>query len=718
MKKTVRKTKIKKILYHQRLINPKHFFDRDISWTHFNSRVLSQANDQKTPLLERLRFIEIYISNLDEFFMKRLGPVTEAFMENLPYNSLDGKNPQEKIRQIRSLIIEQYKTLESLFEKNLLPLLQSENIYLLKWKDLSRVQKNHLTKYFHLNIFPVLTPLSVDSGHPFPFISNLSKNLGVVIKRPRDKNKQFARIKIPPSIPQWISVPKDNTTSGNLYMFINIEEIIINHLDILFTGMKIESTLLFRITRNAMFNTDEVLTEDLLESVEEGLKERKFGPVIRLEHAKHPDGWIINFLKEELQLIDQNIYEFCCLPNYIKFKEIYGLPKPELKYPIFRPSIPHKLLEAKEENLNMFNLLKQKDMLVHHPYQSFSATVERFIYEASIDPKVEAIKMTLYRTDDSGQIIDTLIQAAENGKQVVCVVELKARFEEEKNIRWAQKLEAVGIHVIYGILGAKTHTKMALVVRREGNQLQSYVHIGTGNYNSTTAKIYEDLSYFTSKLSICVGVMEVFNHLTGKSFRNTYEKLLVAPFNMKSRFLQLIKREIENKKLKKPAQIIAKFNSLEDVDIIDALYEASNAGVKINLIIRGLCCLRPKVKGLSENIRVFSEVGRFLEHSRIYYFQNGKIDPIEGDVFIGSADWMHRNLESRVELIVPIEEYFLKKKIHLILRTLFKDNTHLMESDSEGIYSLPNQSRKIPFYAHQSFVEHYGRDEKWPKVLI
>jgi polyphosphate kinase len=712
MKKTVRKTKVKKILYHHRLLNPKHFFDRDISWTHFNTRVLFQAMDHHTPLLERIRFTEIFISNLDEFFMKRLGTVTEAYMGNLPYSSLDGKNPHEKILQIRSLILEQFKTLENLFEKTLLPLLQTENIYFVKWKELSRVQKNYLTKYFNLNIFPVLTPLSVDSGHPFPFISNLSKNLGVVIRRPGEKNKQFARIKIPPTIPQWIPVPNDNTTRGTVKMFINIEEIIINHLDILFTGMKIESSLLFRITRNALFSTDEGLAEDLLESIEEGLKERKFAPVIRLEHAKNPDEWIINFLKSELEIIDENIYEFACLPNYIKFKEIYNLPRPDLKYPILRPSTPHKLLEIVDESLSMFNLIKQKDMLIHHPYQSFTTTVERFIYEATIDPKVEAIKMTLYRTDDSGQIIDTLIQAAENGKQVVCVVELKARFEEEKNIRWAQKLESVGIHVIYGILGAKTHTKMALVVRREGGQLQSYVHIGTGNYNPTTAKIYEDLSYFTSKNSICVGVMEVFNHLTGKSFRNNYEKLIVAPFNMKSRFLHLIRREIENKKLKKPAQIIAKFNSLEDVDIINELYEASKAGVKISLVIRGLCCLRPRVKGLSDNIRVYSEVGRFLEHSRIYYFQNGKLDPLDGDVFIGSADWMHRNLENRVELIVPLEENFLKKKIHLILRTILKDNTHLMESDSQGIYSLPSNERKTPFYAHQSFIEHYSRGEK------
>ena len=717
MKKIQKKTKINRILYHQRLVNPKHFFDRDSSWTHFNRRVLFQAMDQNTPLLEKLRFTEIYISNLDEYFMKRLGPITEAFMQNLPYNSLDGRNPHEKILQIRGLILEQFKILENHFENTLIPDLQSKNIYFLKWKDLSRSQKTHITKYFYINVLPVLTPLSVDSGHPFPFISNLSKNLGVAIKKPGEKNKHFARIKIPPTIPQWIPVQKNKTPSRNVHQFINIEEVIINHLDLLFTGMKIESSLLFRITRNAMFNAEGGLSDDLLESIEVGLKERKFAPVIRLEHAKNPDKWITNFLKQELDLVDENIYEFSCLPNYATFKEIYNLQRPELKYPLIRPSTPPKFLEIFDENLSMFNLIKDRDILVHHPYQSFTTTVERLIQEAAVDPKVEAIKMTLYRTDDSGHIIETLMQAAENGKQVVCVVELKARFEEEKNIRWAQKLESVGIHVIYGILGAKTHAKMTLFVRREGGKLQSYVHIGTGNYNATTAKIYEDLSFFSSRPSITTGVMEVFNHLTGKSFKKIYGRLLVAPFNMKTNFLQMIQREIQHKKSKKPAHIIAKFNSLEDVDIINALYEASIAGVKIDLIIRGLCCLRPKVKGLSENIRVFSEVGRFLEHSRIYYFQNGCSDPLDGDVFIGSADWMHRNLENRVEVIVPLDESAHKKKIQLILRTLLKDNTHLWECDAEGFYSLPKKGKKTPFYAHQFFIEHYSKNDRWQNLL-
>ncbi len=698
-----------KISYHHHSINPENFLDREKSWLQFNQRVLHQVADKRNPLLERLRFSEIFISNLDEYYMKRIGPLNEAIKNKKLFPTIDGKTPKQKNLEIRDIILSQFSYLREAFDNELVPSLAKENIFFVQWKALKAKQKKYLSDYFRNNIFPVLTPLAVDSGHPFPFISNLSKSLAVSYKSPSEKTKQFARIKIPTTLSQWIRV---RPTKVNTFQFISIEELIINNLDMLLSGMEIQAHLIFRATRNAEIVPEEETSADLMESIEEELKERKFAPIIRLEHEKNPDPWILNFLKTELNVTDDCIYEFFCFPNYTNFKEIYTLEQKDyLKFQGFNPITPPDFIEHLGEHLDIFSRIKNRDVLVHHPYQSFNTSVESFIREACTDPHVEAIKLTLYRTDAAGRVIEPLLMAAEKGKQVVCVVELKARFEEEKNIRWAQKLESEGIHVIYGILGSKTHSKMTLVVRREGEKLQSYAHLGTGNYNSYTAKVYEDLGLFTANPKICSEVMEVFNHLTGKSFKTNYKYLLVAPFNMKSHFLRMIKNEIKNKKAGMPAEILAKFNSLEDIDIINALYEASKAGVKINLTVRGFSCLRPGVKGLSDNINVYSLVGRFLEHSRIYYFRNGAKDPHEGKIYMGSADWMHRNLENRVEVVSSVLDKNIKKNLYQILQTVFNDNLQLWKCDENGDYRLVQKTNKA-FSAQNYFLGHYLRNKR------
>jgi polyphosphate kinase len=637
------------------------FLNRDVSWLEFNARVLHEALDDRTPLFERARFLGIFQSNLDEYFMKRMGSLYSG-------SRIDFRN------RLMPLLDQAHDC----FNHTILKLLKKENIELLYWKELTEPEKEKATSFFNNNIFPVLTPLSHDSGHPFPFLSNLSISLGVFLKNPSNEEEEFfARVKIPTHFPQWIKVHEAR--------FISIIEIIIAHLGSVFHGMEIKEIMPFRVTRNTNIDHGEDDGEDLLEQISEELKERKFGDLVRLEYWGKSNSRMINFLREELQLDDDQVYPVNeGLMEYTSLKPILEMNRPELK---FEPWIPVPAPALADPDRDIFQAIKQHDILVHHPYESFTGSVERFIRNAVNDPKVITIKMTLYRVGADSPLIPLLIKASELGKHVVCLVELKARFDEEKNILVAQKLEDAGVHVVYGVVGLKTHCKLTLVVRQEGDEVRCYSHIGTGNYHAITARLYTDFGLFTCKKDITDDVVHLFHFLTGKSTKKDYKKLLVAPLAMKEAFLKKINRETQNAKKGLPARIIAKINSMDERDVSHALYEASRAGVQIDLIVRGFCCLRPKVKNMSENIRVVSIIGRFLEHSRVFYFQNGAKNEAEGELYIGSADWMNRNLSGRVEAIVPVEETLQKDRIFEILNMMLNDHRQGWEMKSDGTYS-------------------------------
>lgn len=695
-KKVVKKQKSKKKFGHApKSLVFEHYLNRELTWLEFNGRVLHEAIDQRTPLLERLRFSNIFISNLDEFFMKRVGGLKNLIKSNYSFLSIDGKSPQEQIDHIRPIVKKQMGLLNDNLHHKLLPELKKNNIHILSWEELSSDEITKVKKHFENNIFPVLTPLSVDYGHPFPFISNLSRSIGICIKKPDAEEKLFARVKIPKGIPQWVKI---NSTEDTIFL-LAIDQIILHNLDALFPGMEILSRMIFKITRNVDIDEDDESAEDLLELVEDALHEKRFSPIIRLEHEKNNDPWILNYLISELEITRDDVYELpstACLWN---FNQVIDLDRPALKFRPWKPITPSYLADT---GTGFFRKIRQKDILIHHPYESFNSSVEKFISSAAHDPQVLAIKITLYRTNINGEIINSLIYAAEHGIQVACLIELKARFDEERNIYLAQKLENVGIHVILGLPGLKIHSKMCLVVRRESRGIQTYAHIGTGNYNSTTAQIYEDYSYFTANKKITREMIEIFNYLTGVSLKRDYKNLLVAPLTMRETFLRLIKEEMEVSKAKGKGHIIAKMNSLEDLEIINALYKASEAGVKIDLIVRGFCCLRPGVKGLSENIKVTSIIGRFLEHSRVYYFSRGLPDMTDGSIYIGSADWMYRNLSNRVEVITPIEDFSLKEKIATMLKLALGDKRQTWEMDSRGSYKqrIPASEKDRGLHRH------------------
>lgn len=673
------------------------FVLRDLSWLNFNSRVLNEAKDDRNPLLERLKFLTIFYSNLDEFFMKRVGNLKRHVTIGITQRNREGLPWDKMLKDVQDKVGVLVKEAHDIFEKDIRRQLKNQGIEFLKWDDLKDEEKQILHQYFLKQVFPVLTPLSVDSGHPFPFISNLSTSLGVALTYPDRDEKFFARVKIPRVLPQWIKTPK------NPHRFISLLELVRAHIQELFPAMKILTVMPFRVTRDVEIERDEEDVEDLLEMIEEEIKQRRFASIVRLEYLKisepktneikQQDGknlepkiseaWVLKFLQEELELTEGDFYESPMPLDFFNFDTVFNLNLTSLKYDPWVPRIPSSFLD---ESVSIFNLLKSQDYLIHSPYESFGATVERLIGEASIDPKVLAIKMTLYRTGDNSPFVKSLIRAAETGKQVVCLVELKARFDEERNIFWAQELEKSGVHVVYGIVGLKTHAKTTLIVRQEPEGLKCYCHIGTGNYNVSTARHYTDLGLLTSKDSFTREVIELFNYLTGRSLKFQYQKLLVAPVNMYHRFLEMIEREKSIALQGGPAHIIAKCNSLEERQLSQSLYKASQMNVKIDLIIRGLCCLRPQTPGLSDNIKVISIIGRFLEHSRIYYFRAGALDPIDGEFYIGSADWMHRNLHSRVEAIVPIEERTLKEKCWEILQVMLNDQRQAWEMKSTGEY--------------------------------
>ena len=658
--------------------DPARFLNRDLQWLEFNRRVLAQALDPRNPLLERVRFLAIFGSNLDEFFMKRVGGLRRQIDAGVGSPPWEPLSPAEQLILIRERVLEQTALATRAFRETLVPLLHGESIELLGWKELTETERIEAERWYRRNIFPILTPLAVDPGHRFPFISNMSISLGVLLRRPGESEALFARVKVP-------------ETSGKLFRFgssrrfISLQDIIAHNLDDLFPGMEIVDVLPFRVTRNAETERDNEDAEDLLEQIQQQLRERRFARVVRLEIGANPNERIMRFLEDELQLSEEDMYETDGTLDWGTVNEIADLDMPELRWPKWNPVAPHGL---EDENADIFAMIRAGDILVQHPYESFDHSVERFIEQAAADPKVVAIKQALYRTSGDSPFIPSLIRAAESGKQVAVLVELRARFDEARNIVWARKLEDAGVHVAYGVVGYKTHTKVALVVRQEQTGLRSYAHIGTGNYNSKTARIYEDLGILTSDPAITEDLIGLFNYMTGRSRQTEYQKLLIAPVAMKRRFIELIEREGALAKEGKAGRIIAKMNQLEDRSVTDALYRAAMDGARIDLIVRGFCCIRPGVPGLSENIRVTSTIGRFLEHSRIFWFGNGQADPLEGDFYIGSADWMYRNLNTRVECAAPIEQRAHRERLWQILQLHLTDRRQRWVMKPDGFYDL------------------------------
>ncbi len=691
--------KSKKTTHKINLNDPKYYFNRELSWLEFNRKVLHEACDPRTPLLERLKFLSIFNSNLDEFFMVRVAALKQQVVAKVSMLTFDGRTPQQQINEIsfalRPLVTKQHQH----FEEVLRPQLANHGIHILKYIDLTEKQRHYLDKYFHDQIFPVLTPLAVDPSHPFPYISNLSLNLAVLVKNPETEEELFARVKVPNVLPRFLPLPPElgihHDGKPAHWTGIPLEQAIAHNLEYLFPGMNIQEYHPFRLTRDTDLALEEDEADDLLLAIEQELRKRRVGgDPVRLEiQAQTPES-IKSRLLQDLELSESDVYEVDGLLGLRDLMYFMALPMPELKDPPRQSVVPSRLQRIREPNLNpngrqqieegrdFFAVIRERDLLVHHPYESFSASVVRFITHAAHDPEVLAIKMSLYRTSGDSPIINALIAAAENGKQVSVLVELKARFDEENNIFWAKRLESVGVHVVYGLVGLKTHCKIIMVVRREQDCIRRYVHIGTGNYNQKTARIYTDLGLFSCREELGSDVTDVFNFLTGYSRQKSYRQLLVAPVNMRDRFDALIRREIENTQNGMNGRIVAKMNSLVDPQMIATLYEASRAGVQIDLIIRGICCLRPGLKDISENIRVISIVGRFLEHSRIYYFYNNS----QEEIYIGSADWMPRNLDRRVEVITPVQDLDIAKDLQEILGIMLADNRQAWELQPDGSY--------------------------------
>jgi len=659
----------------QRVLN------RELSWLEFNRRVLSLATDERTPLLERVRFLAIFNSNLDEFIMKRVGGLKQQVSAGVSQRSHDGLTPHEQLAAIRKLVVELQDEQARCYHKEILPALAEAGIQLIGYEDLTKDERERADEWHRANVFPVLTPLAVDPGHRFPFISNLSTSIGVMLRHPDHSEGLFARVKTPSGVARWLKVSESH--AGEHGRFVNLTDIIRNNLEDLFPDMVIQRVTPFRVTRNVELDRDDADVDDLRETIEKELRERRFAQCVRLETPVDPSPRILKFLVEELELHEDDVYVRPGPIEYGDLDEIADLERPELKYAPWTPVTHPRLADP---DADIFSTLRQGDVLVHHPYDSFAASVERFISAAVSDPRVLAIKQTLYRTSPSSPFVPELIRAAEAGKQVACLVELRARFDESRNIQVAQQLEKAGVHVAYGVVGMKTHSKIVLVVRQEADGLRCYGHIGTGNYNSRTAKLYTDFGLMTANPAITEDLVELFNYLTGRSRKKEYNRLLVAPVQMKRRFLDLIDREIEIARSGGKGRIFAKMNALQDLDIIDRLYAASNAGVQIDLVVRGFCCLRPGQPGLSDNIRVTSIVGRFLEHSRVFHFGAGREDPVDGEWFLGSADWMYRNLQNRVEAITPALDRSVRQTLWTHVSAMLADHRNAWEMQPDGAY--------------------------------
>jgi polyphosphate kinase len=684
----------KSLLHHKRLL-----FNRELSWLEFNRRVLEEGLDESQPLLERLKFLSIFSTNLDEFFMVRVSGLKEELEEEIGERSRDGLTPAEQLKAIsehlRPMVEEQTRCLR----EEILPRLAAHDIVIISYRDLSKKEKQAADTHFLKHIFPILTPQAVDPGHPFPYISNLSINAGLMvgsidedeeIKIPSSKSgRRFARIKLPPAVPHLVPVDE----SGTRFTFLG--SIIAANVEMLFPDMPHSKCHLFRVTRDADFEIREDEAGDLLRSMQQHLRRRRFGAAVRLEVSTSMPGKMVKYLRESLGLTRDDVYIIDGPLHIPDLMQLYQLDKPKLKDRPIQLSVPVPLQQDK----SVFEIIKQQDVLLHHPYTSYS-TVTNFINTAAADPDVLAIKMCLYRTGKDSPIVQALMQASESGKQVAVLVELKARFDEENNIEWARRLEQAGVHVVYGLMGLKTHSKLALVVRREGGELKCYVHIATGNYNPTTSRIYTDIGLFTADEEIGEDATNLFNYLTGHSRYSRYHSLLVAPINLRERMIELIVRETEHAQAGRNSRIIIKINSLTDIEIIHALYTAALAGVKIDLIVRGVCMLRPGVKSISENIRVRSIVGRFLEHSRIFYFANDGTE----EMYIGSADLMHRNLDRRVEALAPVKSESIRKYLKdVVLEAYLNDNAKARELTPEGTYERIRPKKDEQRFDSQTF---------------
>ena len=675
------------------------FFNRELSWLDFNRRVLELAQDTSWPLLERVKYLAIFSSNLDEFFMKRVGGLQRQRTGNFGDVSMDGLTVQEQLDAIRRHVEPMLAEHARCWQSDLEPALAKEGIAIHTYAGLCDDDRAAADDYFRRHVFPILTPLAVDPGHPFPFISNLSKSLGVMLEHPGRAEPSWVRIKVPENLPRWVPLP-------TRLSFVPLEQVIAGNLALLFPGMKVIEWAMFRATRNADIEMDADDAEDLLEVVEQELRRRRLARVVRLELPSNMSQQMREFITEGLEVTPADVYASDGPIDMDDLFAIASLDLPHLKLKPWVSLVPPRLAG---DDVDFFDVIRRGDLLVHHPYESFAASVERFVKSAVDDPRVLAIKMTLYRTSSDSSFVPDLIRAAEMGKQVAVLVEIKARFDEQRNLELAQRLEKAGVHVVYGLVGLKTHTKITMVVRDEPDGLRTYCHIGTGNYNAKTASLYTDLGLFTCATGITDDVIDLFHFLTGRSLKRDYRKLLVAPVNMRDRFLSKIRREIDHAKAGRPARIIAKMNSLQDPKIIQSLYEASHAGVAIDLIVRGFCCLRPKVPGLSENIRVYSILGRFLEHSRIFWFQNDGA----AEFYIGSADWMYRNLDYRVEAITPVEDPALKERLREILDIMLNDRGHAWELVPDGTWTRRSTPDNRPASdTHELLMARFMRTAK------
>ena len=682
--------------FPRNLDDPALYISRELSWLEFNDRVLEEALDERTPLLERFKFVAIYGTNLDEYFMIRVAGIKQQIEAQIFRRSEDGRSPSEHLAAISERLRVSLARQMRLLKDDLFPALESHGIKLWRVADLGEEQRAHLERAFDDRVFPVLTPLAVDSGHPFPYISNLSLSLAVELEEVTSDGVQlhFARVKIPQTLPRF--VPVEPAPEGQRW-FVLIEDLIAHHLSSLFPGMEVRDSYLFRVTRDADLDLQEDEADDLLRAIESELQRRRFGEPVRLQVERGMPEYMRELLMRALDLGEVDCYEIDGMMGLEALWTIVNLDYPHLHDRPFTPAIPRRLLGVTD----MFATIREADVLLHHPYESFDPVVQ-FLRQAAEDEHVLAIKATLYRTSGKNSpIVRALLEAAENEKQVAVLIELKARFDEENNIEWARRLERAGVHVVYGFAGLKTHAKTILVVRQEEDGIRRYMHFGTGNYNEKSARLYTDLSLFTCRPELGTDVSQLFNALTGFAKITDYEDLLVAPVNLRREMTALIERETEHARAGRPAGIRSKLNAVTDGDIARALYRASQAGVPVDLLVRGMCVLRPGVPGVSESIRVRSIVGRFLEHSRIYVFENGG----EREVYIGSADLMGRNLDRRVETVVPVLDPLLSETIYgQILAVMFADNVRARELQSDGTYRRLRPVSEMPIDAQHVFL--------------
>ena len=674
------------------------YLNRELSWLDFNARVLALAEDSSQPLLERAKFLAIFASNLDEFYMVRVAGLKRRDETGLSVRSADGLTPREQLAYISKRNQELVEQHASAWEKRLRPALAEQNIRIARWAELTDEQRDRLARYFREQIFPVLTPLAVDPAHPFPYISGLSLNLAVTVRDPNGGGERFARVKVPDNVSRL--VPVDLKREDRSALFLPLEALIAAHLDNLFAGMQVTEVHAFRVTRNADLEVEEDQDEDLLKALERELAQRRFGPPVRLEVADDMSEHMMELLLRELEVDPHDVVVVPGLLDLSCLWQLHGVDRTDLKDPPFVPAT-HPAFGERETPKSVFATLREGDVLVHHPYDSFSTSVQRFIEQAAADPRVLAIKQTLYRTSGDSPIVEALIDAAEAGKQVVALVEIKARFDEYANIKWARQLEKAGVHVVYGMVGLKTHCKTALVVRQEGSVIRRYCHIGTGNYNPKTARLYEDVGLLTAEPSIGADLTDLFNVLTGYARQDEYRSLLVAPYGIRRGIVEQVEREIEHLRAGRPAGVRLKVNSLVDEQVIDALYRASQAGVGVDVVVRGICALKPGVAGLSENIRVRSILGRFLEHSRVFHFVGSD------EHWMGSADMMHRNLDRRVEVQVRITDPKLTAQLDAMFASALDPETRCWVLESNGNWiASPADGSSVRDHQTQMLLTH------------